>query len=217
MKRIRKYNKRVGQAETLRPKGGKNISEYKTLDGYLNSVWKNNQGYLQDSIEKFNDPRTKKQIWKDKVKEYMQEINPSTGRKYTIKQAIDTVQRSELVTTAERRRAEVSMTRIREQDPETWKAIRKEIGWKNKFYINNVVDSWTEGKVNYYRYKDPSTGKDVLIQEEISPKSGFTHTEVFDYDVWKEKWLKAKADGGDIQAAAQYEVQKVLNRGRGKK
>ena len=50
MKKRYTYNKRVGQAEKLRPKKGKNISDYKTLDGYLNSVWKNNQGYLQDSI-----------------------------------------------------------------------------------------------------------------------------------------------------------------------
>lgn len=216
MKKRYAYNKRVGQAEKLRPKKGKNISDYKTLDGYLNSVWKNNQGYLQDSIEKFNDPRTKKTIWKDKVKEYMKEINPRTGKPYTVKQAIDTVQRSELVTTAERRRSEVSFSRIREQDPETFKKIRKKIGWKNKFNINNVVDSWTEGKVNYYRYKDDATGKDIIIQEEISPKSGYVHTEVKDYDIWKEQTLKYKADKGDVQAAAEYAVQAALNRGRGK-
>lgn len=217
MKKRYTYNKRVGQAEKLRPKKGKNISDYKTLDGYLNSVWKNNQGYLQDSIETFNEKRTKKQIWKDKVKEYMKEVNPATGKPYTVKQAIDTVQRSELVTTAERRRAEVSFSRIKEQDPETFKKIRKEIGWKNKFNINNVVDSWTEGKVNYYRYKDDATGKDILIQEEISPKSGYVHTEVMDYDLWREQYLKYKADKGDVAAAAEYAVQVALNKGRGKR
>lgn len=211
----RRYTKRVGQAQTLRPRKGKKVSNYKTLDGYLNAVWRNNEGYLSDRIEKFNDPRTKKNIWKDKVKEYMQEVNPETGKKYTLKQAIDTVQRSELVTTAERRRAEVSMTRIKEQDPETWKEIRKQVGWKNKFNVENIVDSWTEGKVNYYRYKDSATGKDFIIQEEISPKSGFTHTEVKDYDVWKLQWLKANK-GTDPNLNAQYEVQKILNKGRGK-
>ena len=218
MKKRLIYKKRVGQAETFRPKKGKNVSDYKNINNYLNAVWKKNKDRLEGKMFKDpSEPKSDKELFKSKVREYMKEINPNTGKKYTVKQAIDKVQRSELVTTAERRRAEVSFSRIKEQDPETFKKIRKAIGWRNKFNINNVVDSWTEGKVNYYRYKDDATGKDILIQEEISPKSGYVHTEVMDYDLWREQYLKYKADKGDVAAAAEYAVQVALNKGRGKR
>lgn len=214
-KKTRTYKKRVGQAAKFRTK--KSVGAYKTTDSYLNAVWKMNKGNIEDRIEKFNDPRSKRQIWKDKVKEYMDSVNPETGYKYTIQQAIDAVQRSELITSPERRRAEVAFSRMKAESKENktkfWTDIRKAIGWKNQFNPENVVDSWTEGKLNYYRYYDKTTGKDVLIVETISPKSGYQNVEIFDYGDWLEQFLYSKSKN-DARAAAEYQNIKAENEKR---
>lgn len=208
----RVYKKRVGQSSSFRAK--RNPSEYKSIDSYLNEVWKRNKGSLENKL--FKPPaerRTDRQLFKDKVKEFMQEINPETGKKYSIKQALDRFQRSELVTSSERRRSEVSLSRIKAESPETWKEIRKKIGWRNKFDINNIVDSWTEGKINYYRYKDPNTGKDIMIAESISPKSGYNKTEVFEYNDWRLGYLKSKKEKTAADAS-EIAVLEVLTKGK---
>lgn len=202
----RTYKRRVGQEKKLRPK--KAIKKYKSTDSYLNEVWRQNKSNIEGKIEKFNDPRSKRQIWKDSIKEYMNEINPETGRKYTLQQAIDKFQRSEAFTSAERRRAEVSFTRIKESSKETWKKIRRAIGWTTRFDPEKVVDSWSEGKLNYYRYKDPVKNTDIVIVESISPKSGSYQVEIFDYGDWNEQRLKSSTDPRSI---AEYNIQRQLN------
>ena len=205
----RTYKRRVGQEKKLRPK--KAIKKYKSADSYLNEVWRQNKSNIEGKIEKFNDPRSKRQIWKDSIKEYMNEINPETGRKYTLQQAIDKFQRSEAFTSAERRRAEVSFTRIKESSKDTWKKIRKAIGWTSSFNTDNVVESWSEGKLNYYRYKDPVKNVDIVIVESVSPKSGSYQVETFDYGDWNEQRLKSSNDPRSI---AEYNIQRATNQGR---
>lgn len=205
----RTYKRRVGQAKKLRPK--KSLKKYKSTDSYLNEVWRQNKGYLEDRIVKFKTDKSKRQVWKDSVKEIMNEINPETGKKYTMQQAIDKVQLSELYTSAERRRAEVSFSRIKEGSKETWKKIRKAIGWTTRFDPDKVVDSWSEGKLNYYRYKDPARDIDVVMVERISPKSGAISFEMFDYGDWNEQRLKGS---NDARSQAEYNIQRNLNLNR---
>ena len=230
--KTRTYKRRVGQAGKFRTK--RKASSYKTTDSYLNAIWRMNKGQIEDRIEKFNDPRSKRQIWKDSVKDYMNSINPETGKNYSLNQAIDAVQRSELVTSEERRRAEVSFSRmayeieeverldkktgkmkkVKVQKPtKTWKDIRKAIGWKNQFNPENVVDSWTKGKLNYYRYYDKTTGKDILVVETISPQSGVQQVEIFDYGDWLEQVLFSQSKN-DAKAAAEYQNIKRENEKR---
>lgn len=207
----RRYKKRVGQASPLRAK--RNQATYKSVNAYIDAVYRNNKKYLDSHIENFGI-ESKRQTFKKEVLDRLRRINPETGKRYTLKQAIDQVQRTTIVTSAEERRAQVSMTRIQQESPEDWKEVRKAIGWKNKFEVSNIVDTWSEGKMNYYRYKDTTTGKDVIIVEEISPKNGYTKTEVFEFNKWKEKYLESKASN-DPAAAAELAVLKILNKGRG--
>lgn len=211
----RVYKERVGQDYKLR--ATKLRGKYKATDNYLDAIWRKNKEYLEDRIESFNDPRSKKTIWKQKVKEYLKFTNPETGKKYTVAQAIDAVQYSELITSGERRRAEVSFSRMRgerkkgEKMNVNWVNIRKAIGWRNVFSPNNVIDSWSEGKQNYYRYYDPATGKDVMVVETISPKAGTQMVEVIDYGDWLEHELAAKKD---TKSQAIYNNVRAMNQSR---
>lgn len=209
-KTIRRYKKRVGEEGKLR--GKRRSSKYRSVDTYINAVYRKNKSRIEGKILKpASETRSDREIFKSKVKEYMKHENPYTGKKYTVDEAIDAVKHSELITSQERRRTEVSMTRIKENDPENWKNIRKAIGWKQKFNPDNIVESWSEGKQNYYRYKDPQTGADVIIVESISPKVGVIKVEVFDFGDYREQILKTSTDPASM---AELAVQKALNNRR---
>lgn len=188
--------------------------DFKTLDGYLNDIYNENKSYLNQHIKKFGDTRKKREIFKEEVKRWMNKINPNTGKNYTVKQAIDKVQRSEIVRTREERYADIFMDRIK-REKEEFNKFRKEIGWKNKIDINNIIDMTNDGNKNYIRYRDQVTGKDIIIIETISPKSGVvTEYNYEDYDTWREKYLRKHQDSA--ANAAELAVQSVLNRRRGK-
>lgn len=188
--------------------------DFKTLDGYLNNIYNENKSYLNQHINTFGDTRRKREIFKEEVKGWMKKINPNTGKPYTVKQAIDKVQRSEIVRTKQERYADIFMDRIKREKDE-FNKFRKEIGWKNKIDTNNIIDMTSDGNKNYIRYRDQVTGKDIIIIETISPKSGVvTEYNYEDYDTWREKYLRKHQDSA--ANAAELAVQSVLNRRRGK-
>ena len=187
----RKYKRRYGSYGPLKAKRPKN--RYKTIDNYLKSVYKNNKEFLDSHIKDFGKA-SKKNIFVEAVKSRLNKINPETGKKYTVKQAIEKVQRSTLITTREERIAETRITRMREMDPEKFKDLRKAIGWTNKIKSENFIEMLHDGNKNYLRYKDEATGKDIILIETISPKTGITtEYEVQDYFSWRYKYLKDHA------------------------
>lgn len=209
--------RKVGSYGPLKTKKGKNKKKYKSEDYYLDAIYRANKQYLETHIKKApQDTKSKKTIFKEAVKKQMQMIDPETGKKYNIRKAIEMVQRKELIRTKEERIAETRLTQMRDLDKDAFKKFRKEIGWTNKINASNIVDMTSEGNKNYLRYRDQTTGKDVIIIETISPKSGLSvGYEFMDYDVWREKWLK-KHQNDSAANAAEYQIQKILNKARGK-
>lgn len=184
----RKYKRRYGSYGPLKAKRPKN--RYKTVDNYLKSVYNNNKEFLDSHIKDFGKA-SKKNIFVEAVKNHLNKINPETGKKYTVKQAIEKVQRSTLVTSREERIAETRVTRMREMDPEKFKDLRKAIGWTNKIKSENFIEMTSEGNKNYLRYKDDTTGKDIILIETISPKTGIaTEYKVVSYADFVEKYTK---------------------------
>lgn len=167
-----KYKRRYGGYGPLKTKKGRGVKKYKNVNNYLNALYNNNKEYLDEHIKTFGDSRKKREIFKEEVMSRLGKINPDTGKKYTLKQAIDKVQRSTLITTKEERIAETRLSIMRERDPEKFKQLRKEIGWTNKIKSENFTELLNDGNKNYLRYNDPTTGKDVVIVETISPKTG---------------------------------------------
>ena len=161
----RKYQRLTGQKK-LRAKKGK--SKYKTIDGYLNQVYNNNKGYLDIHIEEFESSKKKREIFKNQVKELLNEVNPETGKKYTVNQAIDQVQRSTFIRKSGERGFETALTTMRDSDPETFKNLRKALGWKNK--INSENSAYVETVDNYQVYKyRKGNGEVVYIKIKLSP------------------------------------------------
>lgn len=163
----RKY-KRLVANKKLRAK--KKKSAYKSLDSYLNAVYENNKGYLNIHIEDYENQKKKKSIFKNQVKELLNDINPDTGKRYTIDQAIDSVQRSTLIRKSGERGFETTLTIMKEADPETYKNLRKALGWKNKLSSENSSYVGTEDNFQIYRYRKHN-GDVVYIKIKLSPPS----------------------------------------------
>lgn len=186
-----KYKRRYGEYGPLKTKKGKSLKKYKNINNYLNAIYNNNKAYLDEHIKRMGDSRTKREIFKEEVKARLGKINPDTGKQYTIKQAIEKVQRSTLITTTQERIGEVRLTRMRQMSPEKFKEFRKKVGWTSKIKSEYFIEMTHDGNKNYLRYKDPTTGKDVVLIEEISPKSGITMDyEVVEYDIFRYRYLK---------------------------
>ena len=194
--------RRYGGYGPLKTKKGKGIKKYKNLNNYLNALYNNNKEYLDKHIKTFGDSKKKREIFKEEVMSRLNKINPETGKKYTLKQAIEKVQRSTLITTKEERIAEVRITRMQELDPEKFREFRKKIGWTTKIKSENFVELASDGNKNYLRYTDPATGKDVVIKETISPKTGVsTGYEIIPYDEFVKQYTKEhKNDSAKSQA-----------------
>lgn len=191
----RKYKRRYGGYGPLKTKKGKGIKKYKNLNNYLNALYNNNKEYLDKHIKTFGDSKKKREIFKEEVMSRLNKINPETGKKYTLKQAIEKVQRSTLITTQEERIAEVRITRMQELDPEKFKEFRKAIGWTNKIKSENFIEMTHDGNKNYLRYKDPTTGRDIILVETISPKTGVaTSYDILEYDEWRYRYVKEHRD-----------------------
>lgn len=183
-----KYKRRYGGYGPLKAKRPK--KRYKSIDNYLGSVWRNNKEYLEKHVKALGT-KSQKQTFIEAVKNKIGKINPDTGKKYTIKQAIEKVQRSTLVTTQQERIAEVHLTRMRELDPEKFKQLRKAIGWTNKIKSENFTEMTHDGNKNYLRYKDPNTGRDIVLVETISPKTGVaTSYDIIEYEEWRYRYVK---------------------------
>lgn len=211
-----KYRSRVGsKSRTLKATRNKTVKDFKSVDNYLDSVYRNNKEYLDKYIDKLGDSRTKRNIFKEEVKKYMRLTNPETGKPYNIRQAIDRVQRSTMITTKEERIGEVRLERMKELDPEAFKSFRQKIGWRNKVSSMNFVEETHEGNKNILRYRDNATGKDVVIIETISPKSGMSKGyEIKDYTDWRYDYAKEHRNDSP-QANADWVVQQALKKGRG--
>ena len=181
-----KYKRRYGGYGPLKAKRPK--KRYKSVDNYLGSVWRNNKEYLEKHVKALGT-KSQKQTFIEAVKNKIGKINPDTHKKYTIKQAIEKVQRSTLVTTEEERIAEVHLTRMRELDPKQFKNFRKAVGWTNKVSSKNFVEELHDGNKYYLRYKDDITGKDVIIVEIISPKGAVIGWEIMTYEKFVEKYM----------------------------
>ena len=170
-KYILKQKNRVGQRK-LRAK--KKSSQYKSVDKYLNQVYENNSGYLDTHFDVFDRNVTKaerRKKWKNQVKEIMNEINPLTGKKYSVNQAIDYVSRTEDVRTSGERGFERIMTEIRDTDKELFKQMRKDLGWKEKIRSENSRYVGFEDNYYIYEYRK-ANGSKVYIKIEISPSAG---------------------------------------------
>ena len=78
-----KYRSRVGsKSRTLKAKRNKTVKDFKSIDNYLDSVYRNNKEYLDKYIDRLGDSRTKREIFKKAVKDYMKLTNPETGKEY---------------------------------------------------------------------------------------------------------------------------------------
>ena len=209
----RKYKRPVGSYGPLKTAKGKGRKKYANLNNYLNAVYRSNKDYLESRIDKTPaDKRTKREIFKSEIEKRMQRINPATGKHYTVKEAIDMFQRSELVRSREERIFETRISKMFESDEKAKKQFRQAVGWTSKIDSSNVVDMTSEGNKNYIRYRDPKTGNDVVIEETISPKTGIsTGYRILAYNEWKEQYLKKHQD--TAANAAEYAVLKALNAG----
>ena len=185
-----KYKRRYGSYGPLKTKKGKGVKKYKNVNNYLNAIYNNNKEYLDSHIRVMGDSRTKREIFKEEVLSRLNHINPDTGKKYTIKQAIEKVQRSTLITTKEERIGETHITRMREMDEEAFKKLRKEVGWTNKLKSENFVETINAGNKYYIRYKDEATGKDLIIVEVISPKGAVIGWEIMTYEEFMKKYTE---------------------------
>lgn len=203
-----KYKRRYGEYGPLKTKKGKGLKKYKNVNNYLNAIYNNNKAYLDEHIKRMGDSRTKREIFKEEVMTRLGKINPDTGKAYTIKQAIEKVQRSTLITTTQERIGEVRLTRMRQMSPEKFKEFRKAVGWTSKIKSEYFVEMTHDGEKNYLRYKDPATGRDIVLVEKISPKSGVTMDyEIIKYDEFRYRYLKEHRDE-DPQYLIELEILK---------
>lgn len=163
-----KQRNRVGQKK-LRAR--KKSSQYKTIDRYLNQVYENNKEYIDIHMETYGTKQQRRNIFKNQVKELLNEINPATGKKFSVNQAIDYVQRSEAVRTKGERHFETVLTEIRDSDKEMYKRLRKDLGWKSKIKSENSRYVGFENNRYIYEYRKPN-GEKVYLLIEISPQSG---------------------------------------------
>lgn len=203
----------IGSHGPLKTAKGKGRKKYANVNNYLNAVYRNNKEYLDSRIQTTpSERRTKKEIFKEEVLSKLNKTNPITKKKYTIREAIDMVQRSELVRTKEERIFETRITKMFESDEKAKKQFRQAVGWTSKIESSNVVDMTHEGNKNYIRYRDPKTGNDIVIIETISPKTGISiGYKIVTYNEWKESYLKKHQD--TAANAAEYAVLKALNAG----
>lgn len=207
-----KYRRRTGtKSRTLNAKNNKTVKDFKNLDNYLDSVYRNNKEYLDKYIDKMGDSRTKKAIFKREVKRMMNYTNPVTGKRYTVRQAIDIVQRSTMITTKEERWGEEALERLRESDKALFKKFRQLVGWKSKISSMNFVELTSDNTHNYLVYQDPAAGKKIIIIEEISPKSGVVRSFKIeeDYDEWRYQYVK-KNKKDDPKLNAEFALLEAL-------
>lgn len=216
MKKSKTYTlgkrKEVGGKGLLRAK--KPRYKYKNINTYLDAVYNNNKAYLDERVETFNAKTTKRQQFKESVKEYMR-------KGMNVKQAIDEFQRKEAITSKEERIFETRMSQLKEMDKEAFKEFKKKIGWKEKVDSSNAtILKSDDPKKNYLRYTDPKTGRDVVIIEEISPKSGISiGYETVYYEEWKIRDNKRKIKEGvsnSPQLMAENDMLKAILEGKEK-
>lgn len=216
MKKSKKYTlgnrKSVGGKGLLRAK--KPRYKYKNINTYLDAVYNNNKAYLDERVETFNSKITKRQQFKESVKEYMR-------KGMNVKQAIDEFQRKEAITSKEERIFEIRMSQLKEMDKEAFKEFKKKIGWKEKVDSSNAtILKSDDPKRNYLRYTDPKTGRDIVIIEEISPKSGISiGYETVYYEEWKIRDNTRKIREGvsnSPQLMAENDVLKAILEGKEK-
>lgn len=216
MKR-RKYT--LGQRSTVGGKGTlqakRKQSLYKSTDRYIDAVYNNNKSFLDEHIESFGDSKVKKTIFKNEVKTLMKK------KGLTVRQAINEVQRTTLVTSKEERIFESRMSQLKEMDKDAFREFKKKIGWKEKIDSSNAtILKSDDPKRNYLRYTDPKTGRDVVIIEEISPKSGISvGYETVYYEEWKIRDNKQKIRQGvsnSPQLMAENDMLKAILEGKEK-
>ena len=216
MKNNRKYSlnqrRTVGGRGLLRAKNPR--YKYKNVNTYLDAVYNNNKAYLDERVETFNAKTTKRQQFKEDVKEYMR-------KGMNVKQAIDEFQRKNAITSKEERIFESNILKMKEMSPKAFRDFKKKIGWKEKIDSTNATFLPSDTKnVEYMRYTDPNTGRDVVIRIEISPVSGIAISYDFMYyEEWKIRDNKNKIKEGvnnSPQLMAENDMLKAILEGKEK-
>lgn len=78
-----------------RLRASKNRPKYKTLDAFLNAVYRKNKAYIDTHIDPaLLTKHTPKSVFKFLIKDQMQYTNQKTGKKYTVYQAMKRVTNS---------------------------------------------------------------------------------------------------------------------------
>ena len=169
-KYIRKFKNPVGSKKL---RGKKKASQYKSVDRYLNQVYENNKEYIDTHLETYGTKTQRRNVFKNEVKALMDQINPETGKKFSVNQAIDYVQRSTTMRTRGERGFETILTRMKEEQGEVYKKLRKELGWKSK--IKSEQSRYVGVEDNYYIYEyRKDNGEVVFVKIKISPNEDMT-------------------------------------------
>lgn len=160
----------------------------------------------------FGDTRKKRSIFKQEINDLLTQINPETGKRFSVNQAIDYVQRSTTVRTSSERHFETLMSEISEQSQETFREIRRALGWKEKIDSRYSRYLGADGNVYYYEYYNPVNGVRKVLKIKLSPPKGTESTvKILDYE---DKEVQALIDTAANKAAndASRVVEEVLKK-----
>lgn len=115
----------------MKLKALKNKGKYKNTEAWLDAVYRNNREFIDSKLVITNPRASKKTVFKQLVREYMDEGMSPT-------KALNTLSKTTIFTPeAERFRSNVHKA-IRE-DKDTYKQFRKMVGWKEKIDDSKFV------------------------------------------------------------------------------
>lgn len=141
-----------------------NKGSYKSLDSYLNAVYKNNKDLIDSKIPSGNKTtQSSKTRFKQAVKEYMEE-----GKR--VNQALDSLQRSRIFT-SEREHYENNVLKALKSEKELFNKFRKLSGWKEKIDKTKLNYVESDDKSTLYKYDSLNNGI-IFIRFSKSPRKG---------------------------------------------
>lgn len=123
---------RDNYVKKLKPR--KRRREYKNEDAYIDAVYRNNRDFIDSRIVN-NTSVSNKTLFKRQVKQYLNETNSKTGKKYNISEAIDRVKRSRLITTKQEQG--LHNKNFEDLEKQAYKDIKKQAKLKNKSQYNS--------------------------------------------------------------------------------
>jgi uncharacterized protein (DUF4415 family) len=145
-----------------------NKGSYKSLNSYLDAVYKKNKTVIDSKIPSGSGKnQSSKTRFKRAVKEYMEE-----GK--TANQALDALQKSRVFTSV-REHYENNILKTIREDKDLFKKFRKMSGWNEKINPANMEYVESDDKITIYRYRSPN-GSIVYIKVGKSPTAGMGAT-----------------------------------------